>query len=76
MLVLEVAEFTKETMWLLERALKHVNKAKELAPIERKLERALKKAFREQGRLFLERFAELEPWFPRLEEAVFPPTYP
>jgi hypothetical protein len=44
-----------------------------LAPIERKLERAMQKAFRTQGRAFASRFAALKDRFPLVEVATVTP---
>ena len=41
-----------------------------LAPIEKKLDAAIAKAFTAQGKAFMRRLARLKPQFPKLEEAI------
>jgi len=64
--------FMAEATSLFLEATQNLKKRRVLKPIERELEKALQGAFRQQGKLFLEQFAELEPWFPKLEEAALP----
>lgn len=62
---------------LLERSIENLNKQKALSPIRVKLQKALKKAFLRQGKLFLEELEELRGFFPEeeIKEAVIPPWY-
>ena len=64
--------FTWEAMFLLESTLRRITRKAALAPVEWELEPALEDAFRTQGELFVARLEELEPWFPKLQEAFVP----
>ena len=77
---LQLAEFATEAIWLTEAAFKQIDKIKELAPIEAKLEKALQKAFYKEGKLFLSELESLRGFFPEEEatktiEAIIPPWY-
>ena len=61
--LLSILEYTYDSAWLVEAAIRRIDKAKVLGPIQAKLEKALQEAFREQGRRFMKEFAKLEPWF-------------
>jgi hypothetical protein len=71
---LELATFATEAVWLVEAAMRQIDKIKELAPIEAKLEKALQKAFRKEGKLFLENIEPLRGFFPdeQVREAAIP----
>lgn len=68
---LQLAEFATEAIWLTEAVFKQIDKIKELAPIEAKLEKALQKAFYREGKLFLGELESLRGFFPENEEEAF-----
>lgn len=74
---LQLAEFATEAIWLTETAFNQIDKIKELAPIEAKLEKAIAKAFYREGKLFLDKLESLRGFFPKEEvkEAIIPPWY-
>jgi len=74
---LQLAAFAAEALSLIEGAFKQIDKIKELAPIEAKLEKALEKAFRKEGKVFLDKLESLQGFFPEVEikEAAIPPWY-
>jgi len=65
---LQIAKFAAEALFLTEAAFKRIDKIKELAPIEANLEKAVQKAFRKEGKLFLGKLESLRGFFP-VEEA-------
>lgn len=74
---LQIASFAAEALFLTEAAFNQIDKVKELAPIEAKLEKALEKAFRKEGKLFLGKLEYLSGFFPKEEvkEAAIPAWY-
>jgi hypothetical protein len=66
--VLALAEARRSALYAaiirLEEANAALRKRRALAPLERRTERAMRSAFRQQGRAFLARLALLKPYFP------------
>jgi hypothetical protein len=63
-ILIELRQATQRFIEAVERTARE----RELAPIVSELEKQISRAFREQGRIFLEGFANLKPFFPKPEE--------